>query len=401
MIRTRRSPRQIIEGEGSVEAVGDLARQFGTRAMVLTDPIIAAQSGFATILDSLKRADVEVHQFDEAVVEVPVEVVDRAVARAREVEPDVLVAVGGGTVIDLGKVVAALLVHGGRPQDYYGENLIPGPVLPLIAIPTTAGTGSEVTTVAVLSDPDRALKVGISSVHLVPAFAICDPEMTYSCPPHVTAFSGIDAVCHAVEAFTAVAREIGWRQVVHGVSIGKNPYSDEHALRAMQDLGPNLARVVEDGSDKTARAAVMRGATSAGIAFGHAGVGAPHALQYPIGAATKTPHGLGVGLLLPYVLTANRPIIDGELVALADCLEVDGADRAEAFIEWVVDLNAGIGVPSSLRDIGVRREQLRGFAELAATVTRILQNDPGDTSVDGLERILIAAWEGDRTLLHS
>jgi alcohol dehydrogenase class IV len=141
VIRTRRSPRQIIEGEGSVEAVGDLARQFGTRAMVLTDHIIAVHPGFATVLDSLKRAGIEVHRFDEAVAEVPVEVVGRALARAREVVPDVLVAVGGGTVVDLGKVVAALFVHGGEPQNYYGENLVPGPVLPLIAIPTTAGTG--------------------------------------------------------------------------------------------------------------------------------------------------------------------------------------------------------------------------------------------------------------------
>lgn len=400
MIRTRRSPRQIIEGEGSVEAVGELARQFGTRVMVITDHVIAQQPGFATIIASLERAGTEVHRFDEAVSDVPLEVVDRGVARAREVEPDVIVAVGGGTVVDLGKAVGTLLVHGGRAQDYYGENLVPGPVLPLIAVPTTAGTGTEVTTVAVLSDPDRALKVGISSVHLVPVFAVCDPVMTYSCPPRVTAFAGIDAVCHAVESYTAVTRDVGWRDVVHEVFIGKNPLSDDHALRALQGLGPNLTRVVEDGTDREARAAVMRGATDAGIAFGHAGTGAPHALQYPIGAATKTPHGLGVGLLLPYVLTVNRPIIEPSLIELAACLEIRGPDPAEAFIEWVVDLDARLGVPSSLQEIGVQRDQLRGFAELASTVTRIIQNDPGDTSVDGLERILIAAWEGDRGLLR-
>lgn len=400
MIGTRRSPRQLLEGEGTIEAVGYLARDLGHRVLLVSDPIIAEQPGFATIVAALEAAGLEVERFVDAVSDVPLEVVDRCLTRAREVDPDLIVAIGGGTVIDLAKVVAVLVTHGGDPRDYYGENLVPGPVLPLIAVPTTAGTGSEVTTVSVLSDPDRELKVGVSSVHMVPAFAICDPEMTYSCPPSVTAFAGIDAVCHAVEAYTAATRDVGWREAVEGVLIGKNDLADQHALRAMAALGPNLARAVDDGRDREARAAVMRGATDAGVAFGHAGTAAPHALQYPIGAGTKTPHGLGVGLFLPYVLTANRPIIDQQLVELAGCLGLDGSDPAEAFVEWVVELDARIGVPASLQEIGVARDELRHFAELAATVTRLLQNDPGDTSVEGLERVLHAAWEGDRELLR-
>jgi alcohol dehydrogenase len=400
MIGTRRSPRQLLEGEGTIEAVGHLARDLGHRALLVSDPIIAEQPGFETIIAALEASGLEVERFVDAVSDVPLEVVDRCLARAREVDPELIVAVGGGTVIDLAKVVAVLVTHGGDPRDYYGENLVPGPVLPLIAIPTTAGTGSEVTTVSVLSDPDRELKVGVSSVHMVPAFAICDPELTYSCPPSVTAFAGIDAVCHAVEAYTATTRDVGWREAVEGVLIGKNDLADQHALRAMAALGPNLARAVEDGGDREARAAVMRGATDAGVAFGHAGTAAPHALQYPIGAGTKTPHGLGVGLFLPYVLTANRPIIDEQLAELAACLDLAGSDPAEAFVEWVVELDARIGVPASLQEIGVARDELRHYAELASTVTRLLQNDPGDTSVEGLERVLHAAWEGDRELLR-
>jgi len=146
----------------------------------------------------------------------------------------------------------------------------------------------------------------------------------------------------------------------------------------------------------------MRGATAAGLAFGHAGTAGPHALQYVVGAATKTPHGLGVGLLLPYVLTANRPRIDTELAELAECVGVGGgaSDAAEAFIEWTVELNARIGVPSDLQQIGVDRADLRRFAETTTTVTRLLQNNPGDNSADGLERVLIAAWEGDRERLR-
>ena len=400
MISTRRSPRQLIEGEGTVDGIGTIAADLGNNAVVIADPVVAAQSGYARILASLDAAGVAVESFLDVEPEVPLELVDRAVAAARAAAPDLLIAVGGGSVIDLAKTVAAVLAHGGSPRDYYGENQLPGPVLPLIAVPTTAGTGSEATPVAVLSDPDRALKVGIASVHLVPAFSICDPQMTYGCPPSVTAFAGIDAVCHAVEAFTATVRPVGWREVIEGVSIGKNPVGDEHALAALQQLIPNLARAVEIGDDPHARAAVMRGATAAGIAFGHAGVGAPHALQYPIGAATKTPHGLGVGLLLPYALTANRPQIDPELTDLARCVGLEDDDAPDAFIAMTAELAERIGVPTNLRDIGVGHEQLRELAELASGVTRLLQNNRGDNTVDGLERVLEAAWAGDRRRLE-
>lgn len=402
VIFTNRSPRQVIEGEGAIGAVTSLARGLGGRALLVTDRTIVAQPGFLEIEASLVEAGIDIERFTDATSGVPLSDVERCVDVARSFRPDLLIAVGGGTVIDLAKIVTVLFVHGGRPQDYYGENLVPGPGLPLIAVPTTAGTGSEVTTVAVLSDPERELKVGVSSVHIVPTFAVCDPRMTLSCPPPVTAFSGIDAICHAVEAYTAVRRTVTWREVTEGVFIGKNDYADEHALRALAALGEYLPRAVQDGSDLEARAAVMRGATAAGLAFGHAGTAGPHALQYVVGAATKTPHGLGVGLLLPYVLTANRPTIDPELGALAECVGVGGgtSDAAEAFIEWTVELNARIGVPSDLQQIGVDRSDLRRFAETTTTVTRLLQNNPGDNSADGLERVLIAAWEGDRERLR-
>ena len=399
---TRRGPRQLIEGEGTLPGVGLLASELGRRVLVVSDPIIIEQPGYAEVMAALDEAGLEVETFVDPAREAPLEVVERCASRAIDCRADLLVAVGGGTVLDVAKAAAVLVTHGGQPGDYYGENQVPGAVLPIIAIPTTAGTGSEVTTVAVLSDPERILKVGISSVYLMPTFSICDPRMTYTCPPTVTAYAGIDAVCHAVEAYTAVRRSYGWREVVEGVFVGKNPVSDEYALKALHLLNSSLVAAVEHGDDTDARAAVMRGATAAGVAFGHAGTAGPHALQYPVGAATKTPHGLGVGLLLPYVLTRNKPLIQQELVELATCigLEADDGDSAEAFIEWTVELAARIGVPVSLREIGVERTQLRWLAEEAVGVTRLLQNNPGDNSVEGLEAILNAAWEGDRDRLR-
>lgn len=399
MITTRRSPRQLIEGEGVRSAVGPLAAQLGKRALLIVDPAISQRPEYTEIVAALETAGVDHETFTDVRPEVPIELVAQAADVAERQQPQVLVAVGGGSVIDLAKAVGTVVTHGGSPSDYYGENQVPGPILPLIAVPTTAGTGSEVTPVAVVSDPDRALKVGLSSVHLVPAFSVCDPTMTHGCPPSVTAFAGIDAVCHAVEAYTATVRTVGWREVVEGVSVGKNPVGDRYAREALPALIANLPRVVDDGEDRAARAAVMRGATAAGISFGHAGVGGPHALQYPIGALTKTPHGLGVGLLLPYVLTANRPAVDQELGELATCVGLEARDPAEAFIVMIVELLERIGVPTSLQAIGVERSQLRELAELASGVTRLLQNDRGDTSVDGLERVLDAAWQGDRGVL--
>lgn len=396
MITTQRAPRQLIEGPGALGAIGRIVSDVTDRALVITDPIVAALAPFATALEAMRAAGVHVDVFDISQPDVPLELVDRCLETVRSVGPGALVAIGGGSVIDLAKATALLHAHGGSLRDYYGENLVPGPVMPLIAVPTTAGTGAEVTTVAVLSDPDRALKVGVSSVHLIPDFSLCDPDLTMTCPPTVTAHSGIDALCHAIESFTAARRDTDWRSVVEGVSVGKNPASDRPALEAVELLASYLPRAVEDGSDREARAAVMRGATTAGLAFAHSGVGAPHALQYPMGAATHTPHGLGVGLFLPYVLTANRALIGEELGQLAGAIGLSSGDEV---IPWIVELNARIGIPHELRSLGVARDQLRGLAESTTTVTRLLRNDRGPGTVESLEAILIAAWEGEPDLL--
>lgn len=396
MITTQRAPRQLIEGAGCVAAVGRVVSDITDRALVITDRIVVGLEPFEAAMESMRSSGVHVEVFSGALPDVPLELVDRCVQKVREVDPGVLVAIGGGSVIDLMKATGVLHEHGGSLQDYFGENLVPGPVMPLVAVPTTAGTGSEVTTVAIVSDPERALKVGISSVHIIPDFSLCDPEFTMTCPPSVTAHSGIDAMCHAIESFTAVRRDNDWRSAVEGVSFGKNPASDRSALEAVKLLSEFLPRAVADGSDRVARAAVMRGSTTAGIAFAHSGVGAPHALQYPIGAVTHTPHGLGVGLFLPYVLTANRASIVEELDELA---AVIGLASGGDVTDWVIDFNARLGIPHELRSLGVERGQLRSLAEATASVTRLLRNDRGPGTVESLEEILIAAWEGDPNML--
>ena len=219
--------------------------------------------------------------------------------------------------MDLAKITAVLLTHGGKPLDYAGDDKIPGPVLPLLCVPTTAGTGSEVSARRVLSDTDNQMKVGVLSNYLRPAAAVVDPLLTVSCPPKVTADSGIDALTHAIEAYTAVDNAVfplppGERSVYQG----RHPFGDMLAERAVSLIGAHLRRAVRDGSDLEAREGMALGATLAGMAFSNVGVAVVHALEYPVGGATHCSHGAGNGLLLPYVMRYNAPgAADGVRVA--------------------------------------------------------------------------------------
>lgn len=402
MLETFRGPRQLMFGEGVAKNVPRVVAECGARVLVVTDRVLLDQPRVTELVAAVRGTVEAVEVFADATPDVPLSDVDLAVAAARRVDADVLLAIGGGTVIDLAKIVGVIRCHGGTPRDYYGESKVPGRTMPLVAVPTTSGTGSEVTPVSVLTDPERELKVGVSSVHLVPDFAVVDPELTWSCPASVTAHSGIDAFCHAIESYTARPRPHIPGDLVEQVFLGSNPVTDHYALEAARRISRSLRRVVLDGGDTEARSNMAYGSVLAGLAFSHAGNAAPHALQYPIGAATHTPHGLGVGLLLPYALSAARGPVDDRLATLARAcgLPVEGASRSEAadaFVPWLVQLLSDVGIPSRLADIGVDRADLPRFAEMASGVTRLVQNHPGRTDAASLLAILEAAWVGDPT----
>jgi alcohol dehydrogenase len=265
---------------------------------------------------------------------------------------------------------------------------VPGPVVPLIALPTTAGTGSEATPVAVITDPATEMKIGIASPHLIPRHAICDPLLTIGAPPVVTAHAGIDALAHAVESYLAAREQPSPELVLGRPQVGKNLLSDALALTAARHVFRNLARAVEDGSDLEARTGMLYGSLLAGIAFGNSGVGAAHALQFALGAATHTSHGLGTGLLLPYVMEFNRPARSSEIAELSTLMGGDAIAAVHA-------LGLRIGLPKSLIEIGVARDDLRAMAESAAGIKRLIDNNPAPLDADALEAILDAAWHGE------
>ena len=298
MLGVLRGPRQVLFGAGQRHALGTVTAALGSRALVCTDASFGATREFADLVRLLEGAGVQVTAFTEVLPDVPVHQVAQCAELAARVDPDVVVGMGGGSCLDLAKAVAVVLTHGGEPSDYYGELRVPGPVLPVVALPTTAGTGSEVTPVAVLTDPERVSKVGISSPYLIPHTAVCDPELTLGCPPALTASAGADALSHAIEAFTAVRRPVTSELATERVFVGKNELTDTYALLGVRLIAGSLQRAWSTPSDTTAREAMMLGATAGGFALGTAGTAAAHAIQYPVGAVTHTPHGVGVGALL-------------------------------------------------------------------------------------------------------
>ena len=389
---------QLLFGRGAAGQLGDCAGRLGARrVLVITDRSLVEAGVVEPIRESLAKADITVELFDGGAPEPPVTCVEEAVAAANAFQPDVLLGLGGGSNMDIAKGAAVVLAHGGAIADYAGDQVVPGPVFPLILVPTTAGTGSEVTAAAVLADPERGSKFGILSNHLRPQLAVVDPLLTVSCPPHVTAASGIDALTHAVEAFTAIDNEefplpVGERTVYQG----RYPLADVLADQAITLVGRHLRNAVSDGNNLEAREGMALAATVAGMAFSNTGVALVHALEYALNKVAHTPHGLGCGLLLPFVMRFNAPARPQQMRRIAELLgeDVSGKDdesASQSAAAAVDKLKADIGIPPRLSDVGVRAEHLPEMAELAASVKRILRVNPRNVTVQDTQSVLESA----------
>ncbi len=404
MLGVLRGPQQVLFGSGQRRALGTVAAALGSRALVCTDARFGSTREFDELVLLLEDAGMTVLTFAEVLPDVPVHQVRECAELAAGFDPEVVIGMGGGSCLDLAKAVAVLLAHGGRPSDYYGELRVPGPVVPVLALPTTAGTGSEVTPVAVLTDPDRVSKVGISSPHLIPHTAICDPELTLGCPPALTASAGADALSHVIEAFTAIRRPVSADLATARVFVGKNELTDTFALLGVRLIASSLYRAWSSPDDVEAREAMMLGATAGGFALGTAGTAAAHAIQYPVGALTHTPHGIGVGVLLPYVMEFNRPARIPEMATIALAMgasaDTSPADLADEAIDRVASLLSSVGVPTTLAELGLPHDQLRWTAEQALGAERLVANNPRLLDVDALEHIVRAAHAGDRAALR-
>jgi alcohol dehydrogenase class IV len=390
---------QLVFGRGATAQLsGLLARRKLGRVFLVTDPRLEAAGLVERALAPLREARIAAHVFSGGEPEPAVETAILAAEAARAFGPDCILGLGGGSNMDLAKIVAVLVTHGGQPARYFSFDNVPGPVLPLVCLPTTAGTGSEVSHAAVLTDKANQIKVSTLSQYLRPSLALVDPALTDGCPRQVTADSGIDALTHAIEAYTAI--DFDQLDAPDGAAVayeGRYPLGECLAEKAIELIGQHLVAAVADGANTAARDGMALAATLAGLAFSNCAVALVHALEYPLGGAVHVSHGAGNGLLLPFVMRYNLPVRQVAFARIAVLLgestvglsETAAAERALAAVERI---RAAIGIPQRLRELGVQREQLPAFAAKAFAIKRLMGTNPRQPTEADLLAILEAAY---------
>ncbi len=390
---------QLVFGTGRARDTGDLLRGCGWRkGLIITDPVLIEAGVVQPVLDSLQSAGIDFEVFDGGSAEPPIETAVTAVEIAASYGPDVIIGIGGGSNMDLAKQVAVVHAHGGKHADYFGYDKVPGPVAPLACIPTTSGTGSEVSHAAVLTDTANAMKVSTLSQYLRPQLAIVDPVLTYTCPKQVAADSGIDALTHAVEAYLATSNEDMPQRSSAPVGYeGSFAITDCLAEKAISLVSQHLRGAVNETDNHAARDGMALASTLAGLAFSNAGVALVHSLEYPLGGELHCSHGAGNGLLLPYVMRFNLPVRQKRIARIASLMGVDTAgmdeqEAAEAAIAGIEQLRADIGIPLRIRDLGGDASQLPGFAAKTFAIKRLIATNPREASEEDLLKILESAF---------
>lgn len=390
---------RLMFGCGAVRELGAAAARLKVhRIFIVTDAALAAAGLVDRTREPLAAAGMTVDVFDGGEPEPSFAVAARSIEAARAFRPDAVLGLGGGSNLDLAKITAAVITHGGAPDDYINFDNVPGPVLPLICVPTTAGTGSEVSSAAVLTDHANGIKVSALSHYLRPQLAVVDPELTLTCPRKATADSGIDALSHAIEAYLAThAHDLDVPAGGLFAYEGKHPLGDMAAEKAMRLIAEHLVTAVNEPRNLPAREGMALAATLGGIAFSNCGVALVHAMEYPLGGVLHCSHGEGNGLLLPHVMRFNLPVRTRELAEIAGFLGEDVARlpkeaAAEQAILAVDRLRASIGVTGRIRELGGTKDQLPEFARKAFAINRLMQLTPRQTSEESVLEIYRAAW---------
>ncbi|EMB4324900.1 iron-containing alcohol dehydrogenase [Pluralibacter gergoviae] len=368
---------------GGARALGEsLAARFSARsALLITDKGLVSAGLIAPVLASLEGAGFRVTVFDSVVADPPEQIVLACAGVAADADADIIIGLGGGSSLDIAKL-AAVLAAGSQPlSEMYGIGKVTGSRLPLVLIPTTAGTGSEVTNISIITTGETT-KMGVVAPQLYADFVLLDAELTVGLPPLHTAATGIDAMVHAIEAYTSKHK--------------KNPLSDALAREALRLLSANLVAACRSGADRSAREAMLLGATLAGQAFANSPVAAVHALAYPLGGHYHIPHGLSNALMLEPVLRYNASAAAPLYAELADVVGIAGGgdvrERANAFVQFMVDLMEQSGAPRRLRDVQVTEDSLPRLAADAMLQTRLLMNNPIDVDEQAALRLYQAAF---------
>jgi alcohol dehydrogenase class IV len=366
-------PRRLLFGSGCLQrSAEEFALAGRHRLFVVTSPQVAA--ALPAVFAPWRAAGLVVEVCDLIDREPEIALFEKVLGAARAFRPDCIVGFGGGSPLDVAKLVAALLDGAQQVREVFGIGLLKGRSTHLVCIPTTAGTGADVSPNAILLDEAERLKKGVVSPHLVPDLAICDPELTATMPPAVTAATGIDALVHCMEAYA--------NKFAH-------PAVDLYALEGVRRIGRAIERAVQNGADREARADVMLGALYGGLCLGPVNTAGVHALSYPLGGEYRVPHGVANSLLMPHVFRFNLPAMPERYADIAQALGVAPAATplatAEAGLARLAELSRACGIPQRLRDVKIPQTDLPRLAGEAMKVQRLLRNNPREiTAADAL-----------------
>lgn len=361
---TIHQPKRLEIGAGASTRVGKLAEG-------LSRPLVIASRQTAQYSERLGLLG-EVLVVDNVQPEPDLPALDRVLVAARNHRPDLVVGLGGGSVLDVAKLVAALWKSDQTLSDVAGPNRVAGRDTYLFQVATTAGTGSEAGIRALVTDPATKSKIAVESPHLIADLAVLDPELTYSVPAAVTAATGVDAMAHCVEAFT---------------SVRSHDLIDGYARMGFNLVGQYLKRAVLDGCDREARAGMMLASYYGGICLGPVNTSAGHALAYPLGTRLSLPHGLANAIIFPHVLAFNQPVVVNKTAEVADALFLKNASSPEALKAAAFDYCRGLGIEMCLRSHGAEKGDLAVWAEEAFAIRRLMENNPRDMSVAEIHSI--------------
>ncbi len=366
-------PQNVIFGKGSLQELPQAAKKLKKKkALIISGPHLQKIGMVGKCRDALKAAEIESEAFTETEGNPGTETVEKAAEIYRKSGAEFIVAFGGGSPLDVAKAAGVLAVYGGRITDYEGGGKVPGPIMPVIAIPTTAGTGSEVTPFAVITDHSRNYKLSVSSSYLLPSCAILDPELIASVPEKTAAACGVDALVHALEAY---------------LSLAASPFSDMFALKALQMIGSSLRAYVADRNQEAET--MLLGSLFAGIAFSHARLGNVHAMSHPVSAYFNVPHGTANAILLPTVAAYNEQAAQGKYYDIYRCIAeapVSGKEFVPSMLaEALRLLNRELGIPPCLKEAGVKAEYFEAMADDAMKSGNIAVNPRKTTRADVVE----------------
>lgn len=345
-------PQNIVAGKGTIKKLPEVAAKLGgKKAFIISGPHLNKIGAVAACERLLAEAGIGAAPFTDCEANPSVETVDKAAAQFKESGADFIVAYGGGSPMDVAKAVGVLAKFGGSITEYEGAHKVPGDIVPLIAIPTTAGTGSEVTAFSVITDHSRQYKLTVFSYKLLPAYAILDAELITTVPAPTAAACGMDALIHALEAY---------------ISTAASPFSDAMAEKAMELIGANIRRYVANRTDIEAAQGMLVGSLFAGIAFSFARLGNVHAMSHPVSAHFNVAHGVANAILLPTIVDYNALADHGKYRKIYNYIAQIplGTDEFESFmlVDEIRDLNEVLGIPASLSEVGVKEEAIPAMA---------------------------------------